>query len=106
MSEIKKDTIAGKAFDFKLFKRVLFYVKPYKRKFIWAIAQTFILSFISIATPLIIMYIINVCIPNKDVKMLLYMTLAGIAVLILQAILQFSNGYLTSWLGQTIIKDI
>lgn len=105
MSE-QQQTVTGKAFDLKLFGRVLTYVRPYRGKFIWSIAQTFFLSFISIANPIIIMYIINTCIPEQNTTMLLYMTLAGIGVLFLQAVLQFSNAYLTSWLGQTIIKDM
>jgi ATP-binding cassette, subfamily B, multidrug efflux pump len=105
MAEQEK-SITGKAFDWRLFYRIFTYVKPYKREFISAAIITITLAFLSIGRPLLIQYTLNNYIIRPDQEMLLNMTMLMIALLITEALLQFSNIYFTNWLGQNIINDL
>lgn len=103
MSEI---SVSGRAFDWRLLRRILSYVKPYRKTFYIAIFITLTLAFLSIGRPLLIQYTVNNYILKPDAAMLLRMTLFMIGLLCLEALLQFLNIYFTNWLGQNIIKDI
>ncbi len=98
--------IAGKAFDLKLFRRIFAYVKPYKVIFILCMFTTILLSFLTIARPLLVAYTIDNFVVKPNMNMLLTMTLVMIGLLIVEAVLNFINDYYTSWLGQNIIRDM
>lgn len=57
-------------------------------------------------TPLLIRYTIDTVITSGDYEQLTLMLVLMIGVLIVQAVVQFSNTYLSGWLGQHIIRDI
>ena len=107
MKEKKKDKGAGaKTFDFGLMWRIFAYTKPYRPKFYAALLITLSLSALTISRPLMIQYTIDKYIVNKNQHMLLVMTCALLATLLSEAILQFLNIYITSFIGQNIIKDM
>ncbi len=98
--------VSGKAFDFNLLKKVLYYLKPYKHIFAFTIASTILLAVLSPLRPWLIQFTIDnyVAIPNSE--KLLKMVLLMIGILILESIIQFYNTFYTNWLGQTVIKDL
>lgn len=57
-------------------------------------------------TPLLIRYTIDTVIASGDYPQLTLMLMLMIGVLVVQAVVQFSNTYLSGWLGQYIIRDI
>ncbi len=93
-------------FSFALLMRVLSYAKPYKRMFFFAFLTAVILAVLSLATPMLTRYSIDECILRKDPEKLLDTILVMLGFLLLQTVLQFSNEYLSGWLGQTIIRDM
>ena len=58
--------IAGKAFDYSLFKRVMTYVKPYNGIFYTTAFLTIILALISLVRPLLIQITIDKYIKKLD----------------------------------------
>jgi ATP-binding cassette subfamily B multidrug efflux pump len=106
--------VSGKAFDGKILKRILGYVKPYKGIFATAIGFTIVLSLMAAVRPLLIMYTIDNYIrtPQSAEEMgelssaLLLITIVMIASLIIESIMQFTNQYLTSLIGQRIVRDL
>ena len=60
--------IAGKTFDFSLFKRVMTYVKPYNRIFYITAFLTIFLALISLIRPILIQIKINKFIIGNDSK--------------------------------------
>lgn len=113
MSEPKKN----KAFSIQLIKRILSYSKPYKKLFAAAVVLTLTLSSLTIVRPLLIQKTLNT-IAIEDVKdagflstpdklsFVNSMGLLLLGILIIEALLQFSNIYVTNLLGQNIIKDL
>lgn len=96
----------AKAFDTKVFKRIMVYTKPYKWRFnsviIWAIS----LSIFAALRPYLLKQTVDGYIQTNDAKgLLFFIVLMGI-VLLLEVISQFYFVYWANWLGQDIVKDI
>jgi ATP-binding cassette subfamily B protein len=103
--------------NFVLIKRILSYSKPYKKLFILALLLTLTLAVLSIVRPLLIKEALN-CIGIEDptdkgylpkADRFAFMNRMGlllVGVLILEALLQFTNMYVTNLLGQNIVLDL
>jgi len=95
-----------KAFDTKIFKKIMAYTKPYKARFnaviLWAVS----LSIFAALRPYLLKQTVDKYIETKDEKgLLVYVTMMGI-VLMLEVFSQFYFVYLANWVGQDIVKDI
>ncbi len=99
-----KDT--GKAFDTRLFKRLLAHTRPYKMTFYGVALAAILLSGFAVLTPVILQRIIDDAIINPNAEKLLYWTTAMLAVLLGQVISQLLFNYYANWLGESVIKDI
>jgi ATP-binding cassette subfamily B multidrug efflux pump len=99
-------TVAGKAFDYKLFKRVLAYIKPYKVKFYITAILTILLAILGPIKPKMIGDTIDKYVIPGDGEGMLRWIMMIVAVLFLEAILQFFQTYLANWLGQSVVIDI
>ncbi len=99
-----KDT--GKAFDFRLFKRVMAHTRPYMITFYGVALAAILLTFFAILTPYILKDIIDDAINLRDADKLLYLSIAMLVVLFGQVICQLLFNYYANWLGESVIKDI
>ncbi len=98
--------VGGKAFDFKLFLKVLGYAKPYRVLFISAVALTVSLGAIGTARPILTRQVIDDAILGNDPELLVNLMLWLIGLLLIESIGSFAFMYAANWLGQSIIKDI
>lgn len=96
----------GKAFDIKIFARLMSFAKKYRLRFIVAAASTILLAGFAVLTPVILMTAIDDFTTTKDATRLLYFTIAMVVVLLVQVLFQFSFIYNANWVGQHIIRDI
>lgn len=96
----------AKAFDIKLFKRILKYTKPYKFRFRGVIIFAILLSLFAALRPLFLQITVDTFIkPGNKSGLLLYAVIMGIALL-LEGLSQYYFVYWANWLGQDIVKDI
>ena len=96
----------AKAFDTRLFKRILEYTKPYKFRFNSVIIFAVLLSIFSALRPYLLKQTIDDYIKNQDKSgLLLYIVLMAI-VLVFEVLSNFFFVYWANWLGQDIVKDI
>ncbi|MCG9793023.1 ABC transporter ATP-binding protein [Flavobacterium algicola] len=96
----------AKAFDIRLFKRILQYTKPYKMRFNGVVVFAVSLSIFAALRPYLLKQTVDGYIQTEDANGLLgYITLMGI-VLLLEVFSQFYFVYWANWLGQDIVKDI
>ena len=102
----KNKNIQGKAFDVDIAKRVLSYAKPYRIAFVACVVIVLILAVLSISRPLLIQYSINNYVLKNNLGMLQVMTISLIGIVLTEAILQFLNMYLTSYIGSHIVQDM
>lgn len=98
--------VGGKAFDFKLFLKVVGYAKPYQRLFTFSMILTVLLGALGTARPILIRQVIDEAILGYDAPMLLKLTFLLVGLLVIESIGQFGFMYAANWLGQSIIKDI
>ncbi len=98
--------VSGNVFDYKLLKRVLNYILPYKGKFYFTGLLVIVLAVIAPIRPLLIQYAVDnfILVPNS--VMLYNITIALIGLLILESGLQFIQTYLANWLGLSVVKDL
>ena len=99
-----KDT--GKAFDYRLFKRLIAQTRPYRLTFYGVALAGILLTFFAVLTPYILRNIIDDAINMRDMDKLLILSFAMLGVLLGQVIFQLLFNYYANWLGQSVIKDI
>lgn len=107
MQESKKQkSNTGNVIDFILLKRVMKFAKPYKSHFLVAAIAAILLSVLGPMRPLLINHAIDnyIVIPNKEG--LIKITQILISLLVLEGVIQFFYIYLSTWLGQHVIKDL
>lgn len=92
--------------DWVLLKRVLKLAMPFKRLFILCLVLAVILAPLNTASPWLINQIVDNYVFQSDVQGLLMMCGVFVGVLIVTGLLQYVFIYLTSLLGQSVIKDL
>lgn len=103
MSKLK---MKAKAFDTKLFTKILHYTKPYKKRFYGVIVFAVLLAVFAAVRPLLLADVVDEYIkPKKHFGLVQYIIIMGITLLF-EVFSQFYFVYWANWLGQDIIKDI
>ncbi len=97
---------SGKAFDFKLFRRLITYTNPYRLTFYFVGFSAILLAILSIVNPYLLRETIDRTIIPKDGELLIYFICLMLGVLFLDVITQFLFIYFANWLGQEVIRDI
>lgn len=92
--------------DVGLFKRLMVFVKPYRKIFAFVLLAAILLSGFSTLSPYLLKVTIDDYITVKDYDgMLLLIALMG-GTLVLEVIFQFVFIYYANWLGQHVIFDL
>ena len=105
-----------KIFDFSLLRRVFHYAAPYKRRLYWSIGLAIGLAILSPLRPWLIQLTINNYIrpgisPDVATKInlgyaIVWITIWQIGLLLLETVSRFYFGFITAWLGQTVVRDL
>ncbi|MDP2686603.1 MAG: ABC transporter ATP-binding protein [Aequorivita sp.] len=96
----------GNAFDFKLFKRLLAYTKPYKLIFYFVAFAAIIMSVLAVLRPYLLKLAIDDSMVPKDGEGFMKYVILMVVVLMLEVIFQFAFIFYTNWLGQSVIRDM
>jgi ATP-binding cassette subfamily B protein len=96
----------GKAYDSRLMKRLLTYVKPYRGRVIGAIIITIFISLLGPLRPYLVKVAIDDHIAHKDYSGLYQIIGLLILSVIIQAIVQYGQTILTQWIGQQTIYSM
>ncbi|WP_373071754.1 ABC transporter ATP-binding protein [Zeaxanthinibacter enoshimensis] len=100
------DQEGGKAFDLRLFNRLMEHTKPYRLTFYGVALAAILISGFAVLTPLLVGDIVDEAIKQEDAKELLNLVLALGGVLIGQVISQLLFNYYANWLGESVIRDV
>ena len=93
--------------DFNVFKRLLKFVKNYKRLMIYSFICTITLSILGPMRPKLIGQMVDkYIISTKNPEALLHWALLILGLLVLEGIFQFFNALVSNLLAQSIIRDI
>ncbi|MFY0630696.1 MAG: ABC transporter ATP-binding protein [Flavobacteriaceae bacterium] len=100
------EKVSGKAFDIKIFRRLMSFAKNYKLKFTVAALSTILLALVSAINPLVVGETVNDFVDTKSIVNLNYYIRILLALSFGEVLLQFLFVYYANWVGQHIIKDI
>lgn len=95
-----------KMFDFALLRRVFHFAAPYKKKFYLSVSLAILLALITPVRPYLIELTVNKYINGNLEDMLILITIIQIGLLLLETAFRFLFSFLTSWLGQSVVKDL
>ncbi|MCK5571303.1 MAG: ABC transporter ATP-binding protein, partial [Bacteroidetes bacterium] len=101
-----EEEVLGKAYDGALMRRLLKYLKPYRRYVILGILLSVIVSAMEAVRPYFTKIAVDDNIANQDGQGLLMTALAFLGVMVVRGGLQYANTYLTQWVGQRTIYDL
>lgn len=104
--ENEQEEVLGKAYDARLMKRLIKYLKPYANWVILAIVLTVGVALLSTIRPYLTKVAIDNYILNKDPIGLRNIVLILFGTLVFQGLVQYGMTYLTQWIGQKTIFDL
>lgn len=111
-------------FDFSLFNRIFSYARPYKKQFYFSIFLGILLAIFTPIRPYLIQLTINHAtgkshiipawlqfflpngVKNNVLQFIFDLTIFQIIFLIVESAARFAFSFLTSWLGQSVVKDL
>lgn len=100
------DEILGKAYDTRLMKRLIKYLKPYRWHVVLGIFLSVIVSGMEAVRPWFTKYAVDTNIANNDQHGLLITAIAFLGLLVIRGLVQYASAYLTQWIGQKTIFDL
>ncbi|MCW8996837.1 MAG: ABC transporter ATP-binding protein/permease [Psychromonas sp.] len=101
-----EDEVLGKAYDARLMKRLLRYVKPYKHFVIFANHLNIVVAALGPVRPYLTKIAVDDYIKNSDYNGLLLIGVLLFGSLLLQAVIQYFLTYYTQYLGQKTLLDL
>ncbi|MFC2102792.1 ABC transporter ATP-binding protein [Bacteroidota bacterium] len=101
-----EEEVLGKAYDSKLMKRLLGYIKPYKKYVLFAICLNIVVSALGPLRPVLTKIAVDDYIAQSDYDGLMLIAIALFGSLLLQAVIQYFLTYYTQYLGQKTLYDL
>ncbi len=95
-----------KQYNRHLLKRVLQFAGPYKKRFYTSIFLAIVLAVLTPVRPYLIQLTVDKYISGKLAQALINITIIQILFLMIETGLRFYFSYITSWLGQAVVKDM
>ncbi|HET7614477.1 MAG TPA: ABC transporter ATP-binding protein [Gemmatimonadaceae bacterium] len=101
-----EDDVLGKAYDRKLMRRLLVYTRPYRRLMYGAFALLCVEGGVQVVGPLLTRRVIDVAVPAHNVGVVVMCTALLFLALIADFITSYGQTWLTSLLGQRVMRDL
>ncbi|MEO7823157.1 MAG: ABC transporter ATP-binding protein [Gemmatimonadaceae bacterium] len=105
-TQVPEDDILGKAYDRHLMRRLLAYTRPYRALMYGALGLLCVEGGIQVAGPLLTKRVIDVAVPARDIGIVIVSTVLFTLLLLAEFALSYTQTWLTSLLGQRVMRDI
>ena len=96
----------GKAYDARLMRRLLGYLRPYRGRVVLAIFILLGASLMALVGPWLTQLALDRAIPAGDSRLLALYAFGFLASLVFAFILEYAQTLLTTWLGQRVMYDL
>jgi ATP-binding cassette, subfamily B, multidrug efflux pump len=96
----------GKAYDARLMRRLLRYLRPYWRQVALALFVLLLGAVVAVIGPWITQLVIDEAIPDGDTRLLAILALALLGTVVLGFVLEYVEAIVTTWLGQSVMYDL
>ncbi len=101
-----EDDALGKAYDARLVRRLLAYVRPYSALVVAALGCIAVAAGMQLAGPLLTRWVIDEALPARDPALVTQVALGYAALLLVQFCASYGETLLTSLLGQRVMRDL
>lgn len=101
-----EEEVLGKAYDSKLMRRLMTYLRPYKVRVFWSTALLLIVTALQLAGPILMQIAIDDYIAVKDYDGLTRISLLFLGILIAAFVLGYIQFYSMQIIGQSVMYDI
>ena len=96
----------GKAYDSRLIRRLLRYVRPYRGKVVLALLFLLMGAALELVGPWLTKVALDRAIPAGDTRLLGWLVAGYAAALLVAFVAEYAQVLLTTWLGQRIMYDL
>jgi ATP-binding cassette subfamily B protein len=103
---MQEEEILGKAYDARLMRRLIKYLKPYRWHVALGIVLSLLVSAMEAVRPTFTKIAVDTNIAQNDKQGLLRTAALFLAVMVVRGFIQYANAYLTQWIGQRTIFDL
>jgi ATP-binding cassette, subfamily B, multidrug efflux pump len=103
---MQEEEVLGKAYDARLMRRLIKYLKPYRWHVLLGIALSLLVSAMEAVRPYFTKIAVDTNIAQGDKHGLLITILLFLSVMVVRGVIQYGNAYLTQWIGQRTIFDL
>lgn len=100
------EKVSGKAFDVKVFRRLMSFAKPYKFRFAIAATSTILLALVAATNPYVLGETVNDFTQTRSIENLNSYMFILLVLTLGEVLLQFLYVFYANWVGQHIIRDI
>ena len=104
--DFQEEEALGKAYDARLLRRLLHYLRPYRYQVAVAVMILVASSLLQVVGPWLTQIAIDDVIPDGNASLLATLAAAYLASVVAGAILLYVQGVLTTWLGQRVMYDL
>lgn len=95
-----------KIFDWTLLRRVFSLAAPYRKKVMLSLGLAILLALLTPVRPWLIQITVNNYIRNGMLDWVIRITLIQFGLLLVETLFRFFFTFTTSWLGQTVVKNL
>ncbi|MDX1578760.1 MAG: ABC transporter transmembrane domain-containing protein, partial [Gemmatimonadota bacterium] len=103
---LQEEEALGKAYDARLMRRLLRYLRPYRGKVVLAVLMLIAASGLALVGPWLTKVAIDDAIPAGDLAGLRNLALLFFGALFLSGLLEYARTILTTWIGQNVMLDL
>ena len=111
LNPMSSNPVQASAFDITTFRRLLGYARPYRWRLIMSVVLALVLAVLAPVRPMMIDYTLRDILGGRlekgfAITLLVRITIIQVLLLVLESALRFLFTYLTTWLGQTVVRDL
>jgi ATP-binding cassette subfamily B protein len=100
------DDAAGKAYDARLVRRLLHYIRPYRQLVVFSLLLIAVEAAMQLASPLLTRWVIDRALPAHNATMVVQVAVAFVGLLIVQFGAAYGETLCTSLLGQRVMRTL
>ncbi|HEX2718780.1 MAG TPA: ABC transporter ATP-binding protein [Gemmatimonadaceae bacterium] len=103
---IHEEDVLGKAYDGRLMRRLLRYVRPYRRLVVLALALLFVEGALQLVGPFLTRQVIDVAVPTRDLALVRMSVVLLALSLAASFVCSYFETVVTARLGQSVMHDL
>jgi ATP-binding cassette subfamily B protein len=105
-NQLQEEEALGKAYDPRLMRRLLRYLRPYRKQVGLALLVLLLGAGTNVVGPWLTQLVVDEAIPTENRSLLLVLVLVFFAAVVAGFVLEYLETIVTTWLGQSVMYDL